>query len=458
MDCFLDPCDDALPLTVLRADGLSAWLDGAGAAHRAWVTSMGFAARAGQTLVLPGPLGEPAGALVGIGDGSDVLAAGAAASDLPALAWRHEPEGSPLRSDDLCLAFGCGAYRFSRYKKADPSPGAKLVWPEATDRAAVLRMVAAISLVRDLVNTPAADMGPGELEDAARRLAVTHGAEVRTVEGSALVEEGFPAIHAVGRAAEQAPRLIELTWGDPAKPRLALVGKGVCFDTGGLDIKPSSAMLLMKKDMGGAAHALGLAALVMGAGLPVHLQVLIPAVENAIGPAAMRPGDVLNTRTGTTVEVTNTDAEGRLVLADALALACEGEPDLVIDFATLTGAARVALGPDIPALFCNDDPLAAQIARAAQNRGDPLWRLPLFAGYRDALKSAVADMNNAPSGSFAGAIHAALFLEAFVTPATPWVHVDVYAWTPSARPGRPKGGEAMGLRALFQVILDRYLA
>jgi leucyl aminopeptidase len=311
--------------------------------------------------------------------------------------------------------------------------------------------------VRDLVNTPAADMGPAELEAAAEMLARDHGATLSVTRGDAL-EQGYPMIHAVGMAAARGrePRLIELEWGQADHPRLALVGKGVCFDTGGLDIKPSAAMRLMKKDMGGAAHALALADLVMRLRLPVRLHLLVAAVENAVAGNAFRPGDVLKTRKGLTVENTNTDAEGRLVLGDALTRAVEAKPELILDFATLTGAARVALGPDLPALFANDDALAAALIDAGTAANDPLWRLPLWDGYDEMLKSDIADLVNAAEGGFAGSITAALFLRRFVPKDIAWAHLDLFAWRPAARPGRPKGGDAMGLRAAWAMLKTRY--
>jgi leucyl aminopeptidase len=314
-----------------------------------------------------------------------------------------------------------------------------------------------VALVRDLVNTPAADMGPPDLEAAVEAVARPHGAAVEVTRGDAL-EQGYPMIHAVGKAADRAfaPRLVEMTWGDPAHPRVAIVGKGICFDSGGLDIKPSSGMRLMKKDMGGAAHAIALAQLVMAARLPVRLHLLVAAAENAIAGNAFRPGDILRSRKGLTVEIGNTDAEGRLVLGDALTRAGEDRPELVIDFATLTGAARVAVGPDLPALFANDDALAAEMLEAGAQVDDPCWRLPLWDGYAEMLKSDIADINNAGEGGFAGAITAALFLKRFVPEGTAWLHLDTFAWRPAARPGRPKGGEALGLRAAFRLLQQRY--
>lgn len=356
------------------------------------------------------------------------------------------------------LGWLLGQYRFDRYKKDEKVTGPRILLSDEPARiASFVQIAEAVALVRDLVNTPAADMGPPQLEAEATRIAKAYHADLTVTRGGDL-ETGYPMIHAVGMAASRdfAPRLIELEWGDPANPRLAIIGKGVCFDSGGLDIKPSSGMRLMKKDMGGAAHALALAQLVMAARLPVRLHLLIPAVENAIAGNAFRPGDVLTSRQGLTVEIANTDAEGRLVLADALTKAGESEPALIVDFATLTGAARVALGPDLPATFANDDELAASVIAAGLASDDALWRLPLHAGYEDMLKSDIADLNNSPDGGFAGAVTAALFLQHFVPAGTPWLHLDTFAWRPVAKPGRPKGGEALGLRAVWAVLLKRY--
>lgn len=349
-------------------------------------------------------------------------------------------------------------YRFDRYKKDEQSTGPRILLSDEPARIeSFVQIAEAVALVRDLVNTPAADMGPPHLEAEAAQLAKAFDATLTVTRGGEL-GTGFPMIHAVGMAASRdfAPRLIELEWGDPANPRLAIIGKGVCFDSGGLDIKPSSGMRLMKKDMGGAAHALALAQLVMAARLSVRIHMLIPAVENAIAGNAFRPGDVLTSRQGLTVEIANTDAEGRLVLADALTKAGESNPALMIDFATLTGAARVALGPDLPATFANDDDLAASVLAAGIATDDPLWRLPLHAGYEDMLKSDIADLNNSPDGGFAGAVTAALFLQRFVPDGVPWLHLDTFAWRPAAKPGRPKGGEALGLRAVWTMLQARF--
>jgi leucyl aminopeptidase len=332
-----------------------------------------------------------------------------------------------------------------------------LLVKQAADIDTIVRQAEATALVRDLVDTPAADMGPAELEGAVRDVAKAHHAKVEVTGGDALAQ-GYPMIAAVGQGAsrDRAPRLIELHWGKEEAARVAIVGKGVCFDSGGLDIKPASGMRLMKKDMGGAAHALALAKLVMAAQLPVRLHLLIPAVENSVSATAFRPGDIIDSRKGLKVEIDNTDAEGRLVLGDALVKAIEGEAELVIDFATLTGAARVALGPDLPAMFANDDDLAAGLESAAKFVGDPLWRMPLWDGYDEMLKSDIADLANGADSPMAGAVTAALFLRRFVPPTTPWAHFDTFAWRPASRPGRPKGGEAMGLRAAFRYLSDRF--
>ncbi|MDB5712898.1 MAG: aminopeptidase [Sphingomonadales bacterium] len=363
--------------------------------------------------------------------------------------------GSP---GPAALGWLLAQYKFERYKRdANPTGPRTLLSSDPARIEAAVREAAAVSLVRDLVNTPAADMGPSELEAEAGRIAKSHGAVLTVTKGHEL-EIGYPMIHAVGMAAAKsnAPRLIEVEWGNLDHPRIAVVGKGVIFDSGGLDIKPSSGMRQMKKDMGGAAHALALAQLIMQFRLPVRLHLLIPAVENAISGKAFRPGDILTSRKGVTVEIANTDAEGRLVLADALTKAAESDPTLIIDFATLTGAARVALGPDLPATFTNDDTLAEAALQAGIAQDDPLWRLPLHGGYDDMLKSDVADLNNSPDGGFAGAVTAALFLQKFVAPTTPWLHLDTFAWRPSSKPGRPKGGEALGLRAVWAMLQERF--
>ena len=409
--------------------------------------------------------------------GDKAILPGDAAEDWSALLVCDEPLDSPWRFASqpgvlppghyrLSGPVGAGAlgwllaqHRFDRYKAATDTAPRVLVTPEPAAIDAAIRLAQATALVRDLIDTPASDLGPAELAQAVAAVGEAHRATVTVTQGDALAT-GYPLIQAVGLAAAagREPRLVELEWGDPAHPRIAIVGKGVCFDTGGLDIKPSAGMRLMKKDLGGAAHALALAQLIMQARLPVRLHLLIPAVENAVSAAAARPGDVHRSRAGLTIENTNTDAEGRLILADALTKAAESDPALILDFATLTGAARVALGPDLPPLFANDDALAADLLAAAAATRDPLWRMPLWDPYDDLLKSDVADLVNAPEGGFAGAVTAALFLRRFVPAAIPWAHLDVFGWRPTAKPGRPKGGEAYGLRAAWRLLQDRYPA
>lgn len=375
------------------------------------------------------------------------------------------PEGSYRLAEGnpgpAMLGWLLGQHRFTAYKsKNEDQRGARiLLTKEAADIERIVRLAEATTYVRDLVDTPAGDLGPAELESAARELAKSLGAKVEVTAGDALIQ-GFPMIAAVGQGAarERGPRLIELHWGKESAPKIAIVGKGVCFDSGGLDIKSAAGMRLMKKDMGGAAHALALARLIMAERLPVRLHLLIPAVENSVSATAIRPGDILNSRKGLKVEIDNTDAEGRLILGDALARAGEGEPELIVDFATLTGAARIALGPDLPAMFANTDELAAELETSAKAVTDPVWRMPLWDGYDEMLKSDLADMSNAADSPMAGSVTAALFLRRFVPEGTPWAHFDTFAWRPTAKPGRPKGGEAMGLRASFEMLRRRYAA
>ncbi len=441
----------ALPLHVLDRDGFAAWNARQPASVQAWLQHQQFTAAAGTAVLLPGE-GGVAGAVLGVGDRADAYAYAHAPFALPAGSrWQLASELADADVANLQLGWGLGSYRFSRYRKPARLP-AQLV---ATPAAEVRDVLAACLRVRDWVNTPTEDMGPQQLEDAARELAQAHGAKLEVIVGDELLEQNFPTIHAVGRASHRAPRLIVLRWGKAGAPHLALVGKGVCFDTGGLDIKPSDGMRNMKKDMGGAAHALALAGLVMARQLPVQLTLVVPAVENAIGPEAFRPGEVITTRKGITVEIDNTDAEGRLILCDALSYACEQKPDTLLDFATLTGAARIALGPDLPALFANDDALAQQWLDAGDATRDPLWRMPLWRPYLRYLHSNIADLAN--SGSrMAGAVTAALYLERFIDEGQRWAHLDVYAWNDSDRPGRPAGGEALALRSAWAMLKNRY--
>jgi leucyl aminopeptidase len=455
--CFARPdaAARATPLRLVERAAFPAWREAQPASVQAWLDAHGAGAGTVAPLAIPGDDGRPAFVLVVLADAADPLALAHLPSLLPAGAYRLCPQ-SPvaLAPGQALLGWGLGAYRFTRYLKPAREP-AQLVIEDAPD-AEALALLEASTLVRDLINTPTEHMGPAEVEAAAAGLAKAHGARLDVIAGDDLLARNFPAIHAVGRASHRAPRLVELNWGNDAHPRLAIVGKGVCFDTGGLDIKGADGMRNMKKDMGGAAHALGLAALVMALRLPVRLQLLVPAVENAIGPNAFRPGEVLATRLGLSVEVDNTDAEGRLVLCDALAYAAEAKPALLMDVATLTGAARIALGPDLPALFANDDALAHDYLAAGQRARDPLWRMPLWRPYLSYLKSGIADLANSGGSRMAGCITAAVYLERFVPEGQAWTHVDVYSWNDSDRPGKPAGGEAQGLRAAWGLLKARF--
>jgi leucyl aminopeptidase len=445
-----------IPIWFVTSDTYVQVHAGLEAPARAFAAAAKFEPRPGHLLLLPGKDDALSGVLFGLEAADKVMdrfLPGRLPGLLPAGTYRFA--NAPHDARLAALAFALGSYRFTRYRKGEPS-GVRLALSNEVDGADVSRIAEGVALARDLINTPANDMGPAELEDAARTLARRHGATARSIVGDELVAQNFPLIHAVGRASPRAPRLIDFTWGDPAAPKITLVGKGVCFDTGGLDLKPSSGMLTMKKDMGGAACVLGAAHMIMEAKLKVRLRVLIPAVENAVSGASFRPLDVYRSRKGITVEIGNTDAEGRLVLADALALADEEAPALIADMATLTGAARVALGPDLPPFYTHDDVFAADLARHAQAEQDPLWRLPLWKPYDSMLDSKVADMNNVSSGTFAGSITAALFLNRFVEKAKTWAHFDVYGWTPSAKPARPEGGECQAARALYALLKERY--
>lgn len=440
-----------VPIHVLARDGWAAFRKTLSVRHRAWAEANGFEADGLQRLILPGEDGRLACVLASFGEAADPFQPGTLARLLPSglYAFRGDLSSPTLAALGWCLE----AYDFDRYRAPAKKP-ARLVCPASAERTAILRAAEATAMVRDMINAPAADMGPAEIETMARDLARRHRARLSVTQGRAL-ERGFPMIHAVGRASVRPPRLIDLVWGPARGPRVTLVGKGVCFDTGGLDIKPASNMLLMKKDMGGAATVLGLARMIMEARLTVRLRVLIPAVENAIAGNAFRPGDVLGSRKGLAVEIGNTDAEGRLVLADALALADEEAPDLLVDMATLTGAARVALGPDLPPFYTDDDRLAGAIMDAASAENDPLWRMPLWRPYRRLIDTPVADINNSSESGYAGSVTAALFLRRFVERAKSYVHFDIFGWTPSPKPGRPRGGEAQAMRAMFRVIENR---
>ncbi|MDS9466674.1 leucyl aminopeptidase family protein [Paracoccus sp. MBLB3053] len=454
---FAPQSAESLPIWLVRpGDDGPALPAEAGEMAKIWAKAQGFSGRAGQLCLLPTPDGKIAGAVYGIGSAErafrDRYVLAKAAEALPAGDWHIAQMPEDMDGETAALGWLLAQYRFARYKKAEP-PAARLVCPQGVDGDRVIALAAGEYLARDLINTPASDMGPDELERAACELAERHGASVSITKGEALLAQDFPMIHAVGRAAAQEPRLIDLVF-PGSGPQLTLVGKGVCFDTGGLDIKPPSSMAIMKKDMGGAANVLGLAETLARLGLTrnMRLRVLIPAVENAISANAFRPGDILTSRKGLTVEVNNTDAEGRLVLADALALADEERPELLISMATLTGAARVALGPDLPPFFCDDDVIAAAIQNSGRDCADPVWRMPFWEPYESMIEPAIADLDNAPGGGFAGAITAALFLRRFTDKARHYVHFDIYGWQPTAAPGRPKGGAGQGMRAILNAL------
>jgi leucyl aminopeptidase len=450
------------PIHCLYEAELAAFLEARPSFVKGFVALQEFKAKAGQVLVVPTPQGVVDRVLLGLGDKgkADAMLFRALPGKLPGGDYRLSATPEGLDPTQVALAFALGNYRFDRYKprKTDEAPR-RLVADDSVDLDEVHAVTHACALARDMVNTPANDMGPLQIETIAREIAERFGATLDVVTGDDLLDQNYPAVHAVGRAAvpSRAPRMLELSWGDPANPRVAIVGKGVVFDTGGLDIKPSGGMRLMKKDMGGAAHALALGRMVMAAGLPVALSVLVPVVENAIAGDAMRPGDVLATRAGLSVEVGNTDAEGRLILADALTRAAELEPVLTIDMATLTGAARVALGPQVIPFYTPDDDLALEIEEGAREASDPVWRMPLWDGYREAVESDIADLKNDPDAwAQAGSMTAALFLQRFAPTTGSWVHFDIFAWNPKARPGFVSGGEAQVIRGLYGMLKSRF--
>ncbi|WP_112662872.1 leucyl aminopeptidase family protein [Microvirga flavescens] len=423
---------------------------------QAFAKAQGFTGKAGTHCLVPDGNGNLAGVLFGL-DGAktkrpDPFLPGKLVTLLPDGVYRFA--SAPPSPALATLAWLLGGYSFNRYR-ARPAKSVRLVPPEGVDAQELARIAEAVAASRDLISTPTSDLGPDGIEAAARKIAEKHGASFKSIVGDDLLKQNFPMIHAVGRASAIAPRLIDFTWGKAGHPLVTLVGKGVAFDTGGLDIKPAASMLMMKKDMGGAAATLALADMIMGAGLAVRLRVLIPAVENSISANAFRPGDILKSRKGTTVEIGNTDAEGRLILADALALADEEQPDVIVDFATLTGAARVALGPELPAFFTEDDAFAGEIGKAAENANDPVWRMPLWSSYLAQLDSKIADLNNT-GGPMGGSITAALFLRHFVSAAKAYVHFDIFAWNNAAKPGRPEGAEVQAARAMYQLFKDRY--
>lgn len=460
LDVFIET-GPATPVTPLAADALDGWLESASATHAAWARAQGFKAKAGDTLALPNADGEIERVLFGLGDQSDPFVYGGLAAKLQPGDYTFDP--APDNADVASLGFALGTYAFDRYKTKSAktedtadAPKVRLVVPHGVDCQDVSRIARGIFLGRDLINTPASDMGPAELEAAAEKLHHRFDARLSITTGDDLLRDNYPMVHAVGRASDRDPRLIDLTWGRAEAPKITLVGKGVCFDTGGLNLKPGNFMALMKKDMGGAAAALALGQMIMERGLDVRLRILVAAVENSVSGDAFRPGDVLNSRKGLTVEIGNTDAEGRLVLGDALAEADTETPDLLVDFATLTGAARVALGPELPPFFTKDDTLASDIEAAAEAAHDPLWRLPLWAPYDSWLDSKIADVNHISDGPFAGCITAALFLNRFVTETTSYVHFDIYGWNAKPRPGRPVGGDIQAVRALYHLMCTRY--
>jgi leucyl aminopeptidase len=458
---LIDEGGGAVPLVAVSKAGLAAWREAAPARERDWVAATGFTGDSGKLALVPDKKGGLGRVLVGmpggVTEGEAAMWAFAGLSDaLPEGSYRIEamPEGADATRS--ALGWALGTYAFTRYRAPKKPSGARLVWPDGADRAMVEHLAGAVFHARDLINTPASDMGPAELADAAVSVAEKAGARHRVILGDALLAENYPTIHAVGRASVRAPRLVDIVWGDASAPKVTLVGKGVCFDSGGLDLKTASGMLNMKKDMAGAAIMLSLAQAIMAAKLPVRLRVLLPMVENAVSGNAMRPRDIVKTRKGLTVEIGNTDAEGRLILCDALAEASTEHPALIVDIATLTGAARVALGPELPALFCNDDALAAALLAAGTEEDDPLWRMPLWRPYRRNLDSKIADLNNVSESPQGGAITAALYLQEFVEPGIPWAHLDVMAWNNRTRPGRPEGAEAQTLRALYAHIAGRF--
>ncbi|HEY3798560.1 MAG TPA: leucyl aminopeptidase family protein [Caulobacteraceae bacterium] len=448
----------AVPIRLIAQDEAKAAVEALAPPLRAQAELLKFSGKAGEVALLAGDAGA-ALALAGVGDGSRLAPLRAVPARLPAGVYALEPRQDGPAAADIALAFALGSYRFDRYKQEHGKPAAQLVAPPGVDLGELTAIVHACALARDMVNTPASDMGARQIETIAREVAHAYGAEISVIVGDDLITENYPAVHAVGRAAtpERAPRFIEISWGDAGAPQVALVGKGVVFDTGGLDIKPPAGMRTMKKDMGGAAHALALGRMVMAAKLPVRLAVLLPVAENAIAGDAMRPGDILNSRKGLTIEVGNTDAEGRLILADALARASELNPDLTIDLATLTGAARAAVGPDLSPYYTDDDALAAAIEAAAKAADDPVWRMPLFAGYDSAIDSDIADLKNDPDAwAQAGSITAALFLKRFAPTTGSWTHLDIFSWNARTRPGFTPGAEAQAIRALFRMLKDRY--
>jgi len=451
---FVDDNDEAVPLVPLRPEGLDLWLDKQPSRVAAWLRRMGFRAVAGTWQAVPAVDGDVAMIVAGVGDDPDLWSLAALPGLLPEGLDVALQDSAGLDAEQVALAWALGCYRFDRYRPAKRLP-ARLVWPAGEQGTAVAAMADAVAMARDLINTPAEDMGPADLAAAAAEVARAGGAEAITIVGDKLME-GYACVHMVGRASSRAPRVVEFSWGDPGATKVTLVGKGVCFDTGGLDLKTAAWMERMKKDMGGAACVLAVARLVIDAGLPIRLRVIIPAVDNAVDGNAYRPMDIVTARNGMTIEIGDTDAEGRVILADALCAASEGYPDLLIDMATLTGDARTALGPDIPAVLSSSDDLAAELVEAGNAVCDPLWPMPMWKPYAARMASDLADINTIADWDFADHIQAALFLQRFVGEATPWLHIDTACWNIRDKPGRPKGGEAMGARAVFELLKRRY--
>lgn len=451
---FLQPTDYVVNLVPVCQSEFNDWFARQDDFCKNWVQTTGFVAKPYSRCFLPDPEGRLLHVYLGVTNLEDIWAFADLANSLPEGKYQFVSLASNFDINNAALGWALGAYTFNRYKAANRAP-AQLVLPEEIDDKQLTALIESMYLIRDLINTPSADMGPAELAQSMQVVAQQYSAQFKQLIGKQLQQE-YPALYTVGASSQREPRLLELRWGNPQHPKITLVGKGVCFDSGGLDIKTASGMLLMKKDMGGAAHALGLAKLIMAMNLPVSLRVLIGAADNVIAANAYKPGDIITTRKGLTIEVTNTDAEGRLVICDALTAASAEQPDLLLDFTTLTGAARIALGTDVPVFFCNDEKVTQDLNAAAKKAQEPIWQLPLYAPYRELMESPIANMINSSNNGYAGAITAAVFLQEFIDASIPWVHFDLMAWNLPNRPGRPQGGEAMAIRAVWQYLCKRY--